>query len=1634
MIGIVELLTTLILTVLCTEALTDNWGQRTCAAQPIEFKYNDSTPYTYLHQQQGIKPFRFGEDCLETQECLGVRDDTMWNLRTGGPGSAFLIFENTLLPDLSPPDGQSIIDSGFVLFDEHSVMHIQGVGTFVGASGIGSYLAIPHQVVSGIVKTSDYSRHMKIIDRNRVVMTINRLQEWKHLPNETHSTTVRLELTYYPCSVKIKTITMELTEFTLIAFSDAAIQPGAKEDVCTRLMENCVGEHQQFDSYNDCMDYMNALPLFDPICQHKIGPMAVQGNCYMCKYLHNFMTPFEPELHCYHAGKGQFDVHGHRKCVPTDCYDENTPDELVPELLYYPPEEVTKKTIFELNDNGTWAETYVSPLADREHFLEAAGTCTADEAANIAAGVVLSLPFCMTSLSAQQCSVNCTQAVQTYLGRFAENGAICRCNSGNDLTVMESSVMLSKLHIDAKVLLEFCSRTLSTVDYPGCLGELDSYTCPQIGTYRGRGACFKWDYHDIQRAVYRDWGKEARFLGRVTQTDYVASAECNVLSIWEKQVKTDEQYYARFTATGTQTFSDNLESIINVHPSLGSVELNYSKILDAMKVDQVRDQFSLMSESCYFGSMKELHPVILNSTIQTVMGGLEQLYLLPPAAYSTDSELHVKGRKFVEKLFPGLWGTPEPGHTYTEILDRVLVLHDLNRDDLRNNMVKRDIEKVVREVIFRAMLKDELPYVDSKLGDDLTDLNVGALFRPGDLFVGQGVLWPTGYMSAKYQLRRHLRDSGVLDVDRLEGILEEVGLSGLIAVDGVGGAYDYVAGSLIGLASTQTAFSTLIERMRWDECEMRPLWNDYGGTAFLMEHMRLNMDVPGFIMRNSSSDHMARMFHLHGAHLDPNVFEDPFVFNPGRVNLDHGLYFNGQEKDFLEHMDENGYVSEEAIKQAPSLRRWCPGRHLSLKLIVELAPIFFPPRTDNYECHGGMRARYGVKFDSQIVTVHNGKIQLEVLKAKSEGKKPNNLMILLNGEVDVPVGWAKFIEKMRETPSSNPMDYWVLVMPGVGGKGTRLESCRWPLLGEYIADFIKEHAKKKYDRVYLFGRGASGTISYYAAHYAGIENLHGVITHSLHPAVYERVFSRQPLSAFYKTFWLDPQAELIFTNDGFPLEVFLSNQTWWNQAWEWDFRQFWKKTGARQIACLARDSWRALGNGYPGFNDPDEANKLDPDMHIFTISHEFSKFHPESLLKYGVLQTTPRRGIVNKFKQVRDGPDEFTPMFVDEPTEALAYEVHSFVDQTIGIDISLWSQLIAPPDLGDSAYIDAAKAPTIVFYVVILTVVIMTTGIVAELTLGKLIVEKLGFDMWIFAQIFAVPINFGCFLAATPITIPLYTCGLFKFGYPEVTSNLIAPVTRPDIYDNNLADRLLTFLSGCAYVVHHSGGTMIYLAVSLEDMEFKRLGLVALAVGMQHLCTFIKYRNNLLHVFIILGLEIWFQFEAFYVFTFATLSVKIGLWGVVLSHYIWFIQAVFVLIMDTVDSSSKKDEDKNDKPDPKRLSRSLTCHTANSVRMFEMPSAAEMEADSDEDEDDNPDKHRLGSPTFPIESKSLKVYQRLHGGQVDKPKKKKKSKGEGHTPDHWAPTLMLKISEEGPASPNGKGTQEIQNDESVANL
>ena len=76
--------------------------------------------------------------------------------------------------------------------------------------------------------------------------------------------------------------------------------------VCVRLpagtlVAHCTAEAGtlQFNTSNECEAYMTSLPMVDPACSDAYGPSSAMGASLMCKYLHHFMIPLAPELHCW---------------------------------------------------------------------------------------------------------------------------------------------------------------------------------------------------------------------------------------------------------------------------------------------------------------------------------------------------------------------------------------------------------------------------------------------------------------------------------------------------------------------------------------------------------------------------------------------------------------------------------------------------------------------------------------------------------------------------------------------------------------------------------------------------------------------------------------------------------------------------------------------------------------------------------------------------------------------------------------------------------------------------------------------------------------------------------------------------------------------------------------------------------------------------------------------------------------------------------------------------------------------------------------------------------------------------------------------------------------------------------------
>ncbi|KAJ3075748.1 hypothetical protein HDU98_006986 [Podochytrium sp. JEL0797] len=86
-------------------------------------------------------------------------------------------------------------------------------------------------------------------------------------------------------------------------------------NTCKFHSRYCTGSNQQFDTEKACVNYFTSLPVFSPTCGygHILG-----GNSRICRANHQYLTVFDPEVHCPHLSPGSMAC---RDPGPNDEFD-----------------------------------------------------------------------------------------------------------------------------------------------------------------------------------------------------------------------------------------------------------------------------------------------------------------------------------------------------------------------------------------------------------------------------------------------------------------------------------------------------------------------------------------------------------------------------------------------------------------------------------------------------------------------------------------------------------------------------------------------------------------------------------------------------------------------------------------------------------------------------------------------------------------------------------------------------------------------------------------------------------------------------------------------------------------------------------------------------------------------------------------------------------------------------------------------------------------------------------------------------------------------------------------------------------------------------------------------------------------
>jgi len=229
--------------------------------------------------------------------------------------------------------------------------------------------------------------------------------------------------------------------------------------------------------------------------------------------------------------------------------------------------------------------------------------------------------------------------------------------------------------------------------------------------------------------------------------------------------------------------------------------------------------------------------------------------------------------------------------------------------------------------------------------------------------------------------------------------------------------------------------------------------------------------------------------------------------------------------------------------------------------------------------------------------------------------------------------------------------------------------------------------------------------------------------------------------------------------------------------------------------------------------------------------------------------------------------------------------MNEFMQHSERVGLSLWSLQDIPVHMtGDEE--SHRKQPKVIMVVSFATFFMVLLGITLELYIGPLVVQSPA--MWRFSQLVVAPVAFATLISGEwPFAI-LYACAVFKFGYPELTTALIVPLTREREGAPKMTKtaRILLFCDGIALFIHHSGGCLMYTSITAGLIERVWL-LPAVPLGLQHGLSIMKYSHEHLYTILMIGLDIWFQFEAVFLLPIMHPIPAAALWCIMISHYIW---------------------------------------------------------------------------------------------------------------------------------------------------
>ncbi|CAD7948926.1 unnamed protein product [Amoebophrya sp. A120] len=1540
-------------------------------------------------------PLQIGDTSKDTRNCIIFSDEQLANLRLAAEGKLFpstrSVYADREIDELLRSPLQ-LRNNAAKLNQPPATSAASLTARWTGATFSPAEEAAL-RVADDMLRegTSDVNKLQAHSQDGRVWRETVIYEDWKYRRTATDQRPrvlmyeKEVEDAYYPCSVVRKnhletvpntwvqnSISLETGVVGHLAHKIAAAPTARAQleaSICSTVQTQCgvATSHQQYASDAACRAALAALPLEDTSCRPQEAHLSgnnntVKGNSLACKWVQSIFVSFSPTDYC-------------------------------PSLGSSPP----------ASDRCATSCGAVSQQQQQQQIAAATATCDANTKTEIIASTLDALPLCLPSLvGSTQCSQNCTQALNTFLGIHVQSGAMQKCKSdplGISETDGSGSLLLHLLQVNARTLIRRCVRNegraqgssednaaegdahllfaaeaaapANGIIADGALDRPDaSLGCMDPRLYLSEVGCRSLRWPEIAQRMMREWsGVNIDHRGdRRTTKDAIGWRESRLFDLFL-------QPYFNFRTTA-QTKAQLLKKSERVHPTLSSPSSAELFDLGDINLGPHRYEGFEQSYETPIGRQVSGDKIAVANLFQFAWWDrIPHLTQFFSGSYTTFSKEYNATRELTLRS-----GAPIVSQDPPALSPR----SDLYGDDLWEDLIQymsMHMLSVPTSVPFSASDEDNILGL-AKVAPAVT--------LPEHWHRSQGYSFGAAFAAATPPVQQLLkRTRASISYDSQAAIIEQLKAdlpyalptshfaaptnTDMPLVKQQASKAMMLGGMLTGVGVPAQA-KPLIQFLRENWCELGAPWLEksygFGAAHFkgskkakiLLEFIRLYSTLQPVANieadpRNPGQTRVVR-YDVPAHHLREDLFANADEFDFERENLGKVYNFGMFEEHtgaapVLKQVTTGTATAEVAQEdlllveprvQTESERfmraqRKCPGRNVAWRWFLKNVDKYLPTAPVGpgpYQCKAGNPnfVHHGVDLLRQLVSVRSRDDKIWNIETFVHGKAVQNnlpvgqswtkfntdgedtdstLFIFLNGFPHAPQSWTRVLKHLHE---KRPGSTSALVnLPGWGKDATRLvdtpgADCAFlgassDILRDLILDIKKRSGgEETWARVFLVGDSTplGSGLAWATAHklnaYEQEDSIVGLVSFTPHPELMLKpAFGAADPRQFPFYSLLSPVLgeSALGMKDFAPLQKQIQDDftdgTFNDEtAMMAEYLKFWKNTGVRSLTCYFRDNFEVKDDRMHATNNWfGDLHPKHPHILLVNAERELSYRKEQWLGSFTMIPRELARQM--RLHTVSDASGQ-NLLFSDEHAEEVASEISDFAWGVRMTNypwlLSAWKIVVVPPVLTGGLAYDAKKNIALGFGLIAAGLSVFG-GLFLELKLGAMLIRMKNKEVfWRFGQVAMVPLCLACMASASWLGLPLWFAALFKFGFPEVTTLLLAPWLMHG--KEHWVDVYARFFDGIGYLVHHTASSIIYAAI-LSHMVSPLLFTAAIPLSLQHAVSPMKYcghHGESAYGFVITLLELWYQFEFFHILPHLRHWVPImGMCMLTFAHWWW---------------------------------------------------------------------------------------------------------------------------------------------------